>query len=90
MKMIRLLASTALVASSISPAFADTIPEPVAAPTSSITLAAMQNQCTSLAVAHDTDGIGTGDRWTGEVVLGDDSGAEQRSGMVASCGAKHQ
>ncbi|MFM5950926.1 MAG: hypothetical protein ACKOPM_17130 [Novosphingobium sp.] len=76
MKIIKLLVSTAMVATSlsplaVSPAYADTIPEPTAAAASAVTLAAMQTQCTALALAHDIDGIGTGDRWTGEVVLGD-------------------
>jgi len=61
------MCSTALYTILPAAAFADTVPDPIADPTSAETLAAMQLQCDNLAAAHDT---GNGDEWTGEVVEG--------------------
>jgi hypothetical protein len=69
MKSIKTAAIASLLCASFitSPAFADTIPTPIADATDGTTLAAMQTQCDTLAAAHDTS---NGDVWTGVVVEG--------------------
>lgn len=69
---MKLLASSALIASSVSPFFAsaalaDVIPAPVADPLSSTNLTEMQNTCDALADARDT---GNGDIWSARVLPG--------------------
>lgn len=72
MKIIKAAAASALLCSSIlsTPTWADTIPNPNADAASSLTLDAMQTQCNALALARDTDGVGTGDRWSAAPVAG--------------------
>ena len=70
-----ILAATAMLATSLNPilttaAWADTVPTPTADTADQTTLDAMQSQCDALAAAHDVDGIGTGDIWSGVVVAG--------------------
>jgi hypothetical protein len=67
-----ILAATALLSSTImsTPAFADTIPTPIANAADGTTLAAMQTQCDTLAAVHGP-ATGDNDHWTGEVVEGD-------------------
>jgi hypothetical protein len=71
-RMIKMLVSTAMVATSLSPlastiAMADTIPAVTAAALSAANETAMENQCSTLAATYDT---GNGDIWEGTVVLG--------------------
>ena len=64
---IAVMCCTALSSTISTAAYADTIPEPVAAAADQDTLDAMQAQCDWLAAAHDTS---DGDIWTGVVVEG--------------------
>lgn len=66
------LAATALLSSTIisTPLLADTIPSPTADAASQDTLDEMQSRCDAIAAGMDTDGVGTGDIWSAEVIIG--------------------
>lgn len=75
MRMFKYVSAVAICTTALSPiaatsALATATQVPIANAASVATLAAMQTQCTALALAHDIDGVGTGDIWTGVVVEG--------------------
>jgi hypothetical protein len=86
-KTLRLLVSTAMVATAFSPlastaALADVIPGVTADPLSAANLTAMETTCDNLAASYDN---GDGDIWHGYVVLG---AVTQTSGPTEVAGTR--
>jgi hypothetical protein len=70
-KLASAVSAVALVVGSMSaPAFATATQTPTANPLSGDNAATMASTCTAAALALDDDGVGTGNIWTGTVVLG--------------------